>query len=394
MKIVPVPCTITVSSLIAGTYAPPAVHEPITTAICGNALRGHPRLVVEDPAEVVAVGEDLGLERQEGAARVDEVDARQVVLLRDLLRAQVLLHGQREVGASLHGRVVRDDHALLALDHADAGDDPGARARRRRTDPRRRARSARGTPCPGREPVDPLAGGQLPARAVALDRFLAAAARDLRRALAQLGDERLHPLGAAREGLVALDLRGEESHAGEPNEPSAGARVRAARQLYESSSSAGAVAIVPPALIHFVSPEHVLLSSKTHFWAVVASALVATAAGVALSYGGWRRGDARAVLVGTAFTVMASLLVVHGLASPGFIVEMNGVVSLTGAATLPVGAVILALSACRAPTGRAPSRRSSRLQAALMAGVVALGLAAMWLPGLVPSVPKPASLPA
>ena len=31
----PVPRTITVSSLIAGTYAPPAVHEPITTAICG-----------------------------------------------------------------------------------------------------------------------------------------------------------------------------------------------------------------------------------------------------------------------------------------------------------------------------------------------------------------------
>ena len=36
MKIVPVPFTITVSSLIAGTYAPPAVHEPITTATCGT----------------------------------------------------------------------------------------------------------------------------------------------------------------------------------------------------------------------------------------------------------------------------------------------------------------------------------------------------------------------
>jgi hypothetical protein len=35
MKIVPVPLTMIVSSLIAGTYAPPAVHEPITTAICG-----------------------------------------------------------------------------------------------------------------------------------------------------------------------------------------------------------------------------------------------------------------------------------------------------------------------------------------------------------------------
>ncbi len=35
MKIVPVPRTITVSSDMAGTYAPPAVQEPMTTAICG-----------------------------------------------------------------------------------------------------------------------------------------------------------------------------------------------------------------------------------------------------------------------------------------------------------------------------------------------------------------------
>jgi hypothetical protein len=33
-KIVPVPFTIIVSSDIAGTYAPPAVQEPMTTAIC------------------------------------------------------------------------------------------------------------------------------------------------------------------------------------------------------------------------------------------------------------------------------------------------------------------------------------------------------------------------
>jgi len=37
MKIVPSPLTITVSSLMAGTYAPPAVEEPMTMAICGIA---------------------------------------------------------------------------------------------------------------------------------------------------------------------------------------------------------------------------------------------------------------------------------------------------------------------------------------------------------------------
>jgi HD-GYP domain-containing protein (c-di-GMP phosphodiesterase class II) len=155
---------------------------------------------------------------------------------------------------------------------------------------------------------------------------------------------------------------------------------------------AGAVAIVPPALIHFVSPDQVLLSSETHFWSVVLSALVATAAGVALSLGGWRRGDARAVLVGTAFTVMASLLVVHGLASPGFIVERNGVVSLTGAATLPVGALILALSAWPGANRPRAVLPLLWLQGGLMVGVVALGVAAMWLPSVVPAVPKPGSL--
>ena len=56
----------------------------------------------------------------------------------DLLGAQVLLDGERVVGAALDGGVVGDDHALLPGDHADAGDDARARgvvlvdARRRR----------------------------------------------------------------------------------------------------------------------------------------------------------------------------------------------------------------------------------------------------------------------
>ena len=45
-----------------------------------DPLRRHPRLVEEDAAEVIAIGEDLRLERQERAAGVDQVDARQAVL--------------------------------------------------------------------------------------------------------------------------------------------------------------------------------------------------------------------------------------------------------------------------------------------------------------------------
>ena len=71
--------------------------------------RRHRRLVEEDAAEVLAVGEDLVLQRQEGAAGIDQVDAGQPVLQGDLLGAQVLLHRHRVVGAAFDGGVVGDD---------------------------------------------------------------------------------------------------------------------------------------------------------------------------------------------------------------------------------------------------------------------------------------------
>ena len=284
--------------------------------------------------------------------------------------------------------------ALLALDDADPGHDPGGGRGTVVELPRRERVQLEQSGAGVDQPVDPLTGGQLPARAVALDGLLAASTRDDGSPVAQLRDQRLHPLGAPREGLAALELRGEECHeisltnglAGADNGP-----VRRDVSFVPLLVAGGAVAILPPALIHFVSRDPVMFSSGAHFWSVVLSSVLATAAGVALSYGGWRRGDGRAVLVGTAFTVMASLLLVHGFASPGFIVEMNGVVSLTGAATLPVGALILALSAL--PATRSPRAVTPLLwlQAALMVGVVGLGLAALWLPELVPSVPEPAS---
>ncbi len=53
--------------------------------------------------------------------------------------------------------------------------------------------------------------GSLPRERVALHRLLAAAERDLRRALAQLGDELLHPRPAPRELVgAAIDLRGKD----------------------------------------------------------------------------------------------------------------------------------------------------------------------------------------
>ena len=93
----------------------------------GEAFGGHPRLIEEDAAEMVPVRKDLGLERQERPARVDQVDAGQPVLEGNLLRPDVFLHGDRIVGPALHRRVVGDDHHLAAGYPADAGDDSRSR---------------------------------------------------------------------------------------------------------------------------------------------------------------------------------------------------------------------------------------------------------------------------
>jgi len=152
------------------------------------------------------------------------------------------------------------------------------------------------------------------------------------------------------------------------------------------------VAIVPAALLHFVGREKVFIGGWIHFSGVALGAGVATASAIALTVAGARLRDGHAVVVGCAFSVMAALLCLHGLATPGIVVEMNGVVAFTGGATLPVGGAILALGAVPALRRPAAIRPLLGLLAAGVVFIFALGLAAMAEPGLVPPVPKPRSL--
>ena len=177
----------------------------------------HPGLVVEDPAEVVAIREDLGLERQERAARVDEVDARQPVLERDLLGPEVLLDRHRVVGAALDRGVVGHDDAGRALDPPDPGDDPGAR----RIVVVQAGRGQRAQLEEGRSRVeqalDPLADRQLAALPMARDRPLVAAgaaARDDGLPSPQVVDERRHRVVVrARLGRPGVEPAAQDGHA-------------------------------------------------------------------------------------------------------------------------------------------------------------------------------------
>ena len=91
-----------------------------------DARRRQPRLVGE---AAPAFDEDLALVHQVGAAGLDQVDDRQLVLARDLLRAQRLLQAHRRDGAALDRAVARRDEAAPAGDDADADDGTAAHHR-------------------------------------------------------------------------------------------------------------------------------------------------------------------------------------------------------------------------------------------------------------------------
>jgi putative nucleotidyltransferase with HDIG domain len=156
-------------------------------------------------------------------------------------------------------------------------------------------------------------------------------------------------------------------------------------------AAAAFAAIVPAALLHFVGREKVYIGGWIHFGGVALGAGIATASAVALTVAGARQRDGHAVLVGCAFSVMAALLCLHGLATPGVFVDGYGVAAFTGGATLPIGGAILALGALSALRRPAAVRPLLGLLAAGVVFIFGLGFAAIVEPGLVPSVPEPRS---
>jgi len=153
----------------------------------------------------------------------------------------------------------------------------------------------------------------------------------------------------------------------------------------------GAAAILPGGALEAVGRTPVAVGGAQHFAVVAVAALIAAAASAGLTRAGVRRRDGRTALLGIAFSTMTALLAVHGLATPGVLFGPNGVVAVAGGVSLPAGAAVLALSAL--PGVRTTRRMAPLLglQAALVAGIVALGAAGLGRPDLVPAVPAAGS---
>jgi HD-GYP domain-containing protein (c-di-GMP phosphodiesterase class II) len=153
---------------------------------------------------------------------------------------------------------------------------------------------------------------------------------------------------------------------------------------------AGVAAAVAPAVVHLaVGFHHVEFTGTTHVYTVGFSAFVAVVAAVGLTAVGARRGDTRTMVVGTAFAVMAGLLALHGFSTPGVWFGNNGVVAITGGATLPAGAIVLVFSVLPLPRVLRNVVPFLLVEAVLLATVLALGISALVWPSLLPPVPAP-----
>ena len=151
---------------------------------------------------------------------------------------------------------------------------------------------------------------------------------------------------------------------------------------------------LPVASLVLFGEHEVMPPMWVHFYGVGVSALAATALAAAVTWYGATQRDVRTVVVGGGFTLMASLLAVHGLMTPGMLIGPNGLIAVTGAATLPVGGCVMALSALPQFGSLRSIPRVLAVQLVLAAAIVTFSVVGALDPALVPGVPAPKSAPA
>jgi HD domain-containing protein len=150
-----------------------------------------------------------------------------------------------------------------------------------------------------------------------------------------------------------------------------------------------------PLLTLGLSGRHmVMFAPDFHLIVVAAAGVLAAVAAVVMSLVAARRNDGRAVMLGLAFSVMAEMLIVHALATPGALLGMNGVVQVFGALNLPISGVILSASALPALRRPRRPRRLLALQFGVVVLLAAVGAAALLDASHLPVVPTPSSLAA
>jgi HD-GYP domain-containing protein (c-di-GMP phosphodiesterase class II) len=151
------------------------------------------------------------------------------------------------------------------------------------------------------------------------------------------------------------------------------------------------IAVFPALLIIVTGTHMVMLPPAFHLIVVGVAGLLAGTAAISMSVIAARLNDGRAVWLGMAFAVIATMLVIHALATPGAILPANGLVQLAGGLNLPVGGAILAASGL--PLLRRPRRVKLLLaiELSVVAALAVLGAVGLVFSRLVPVVPNPST---
>jgi hypothetical protein len=148
----------------------------------------------------------------------------------------------------------------------------------------------------------------------------------------------------------------------------------------------GLAPVVPLLLAH---NRDALAVPDVHFYAVSTTALVCAALAVTLGVLGARRHDRRTAAIGAGFTVMASLLAVHGLTTPGFLIDAKytAAVGVSGALAVPLGGAVLLAALLSRPRELGYVRDLVALQAGIVAVVIAFAVLALLVPEAIPNIP-------
>jgi hypothetical protein len=157
------------------------------------------------------------------------------------------------------------------------------------------------------------------------------------------------------------------------------------------AAAGGAVAIglAPVVPLLAAHDRNAFAVPDVHFYAVSTTALVCAALAVVLGTFGVRRGDRRSAAIGAGFTVMASLLAVHGLTTPGFLVESEytSAVGVSGALAVPLGGAVILAALLSRPRELGYVRDLVLLQIGVVATVLAFGSLAVLDPEAIPNIP-------
>lgn len=153
-------------------------------------------------------------------------------------------------------------------------------------------------------------------------------------------------------------------------------------------------ALIPTLLIALSGSAMFMVAPWLHIAVVGVAGSLAVLASIAMSAIAVRRNDVQALWLGMGFSMMAMLLVMHALATPGIILPMNGLVQVAGTLNLPIGGALLAASGVSLLRRPRLMKPLFGLQLAVV-GELALATALILvIKPSIPIVPAPSSLAA